>query len=273
MAFTSINVIGSASDLVSLYKVSSKTTSELTTTPTITTYTTTQTGVSLASNKTGFIDALVIAGGGGPCQHGGGGGAGGLLVLNSFPLAPGSTYDVLVGSNGGTGTNGGDSSFAGTLAKGGAGGNDGSATPGKSGGSGSGGTNGQPGGSSTQGSGTSAVSSPVLFFSAYGTTATAKGFGNLGSTGEGGAHHGGGGGGAGGTSGNRNGGPGLQLNFTGSLVYYAAGGFGGSYPTNGNGSNGAGWSASGYGMGGGSYQSTIGPAGTSGAVIVRSYNF
>jgi hypothetical protein len=273
-SFTSINIIGSASDLVSLYKISSKTTSALSTTATYTTYTSTTTGVSLTTNKTGFIDALVIAGGGGNAQHGAGGGAGGLLLLNSFPLTPGSTFDVQVGAAGSRDQNGGDSIFAGTTAKGGGGGlSDPPSGTGKDGGSGGGGNNSGAGGKSIQGSGVSAVSTPILFYSSFGTTASAGGYGNSGGAGTGADHRGGGGGGAGGQASGRDGGPGLQLSFTGTPVYYAAGGYGGSYPSSGNGSQGTGWSSGGYGMGGCANQTTTGPAGTQGVVIVRSYNF
>lgn len=272
--FTSIKVIGSSGDLATLYKVSTKSSSAFTTNQTITTYTSTVTGTSLASNKTGFIDALLVGGGGGKYQHGGGGGAGGLLLLNSFPLTPGSSFDVQIGAAGGQNQNGGDTVFAGTVAKGGGGSTgDSPKMTGQNGGSGGGGCGGLAGGISTQGSGTSAVSNPILFFSSYGTSATAKGYGNNGAT-YGGDHQGGGGGGAGGAASSRDGGPGLQLDFTGTNVYYAAGGYGGTYPSSGHGVAGTGWSSSGYGMGGCSNQNnTNGPSPTPGVVIVRSYDF
>jgi len=273
-AFTSINIIGSALDLVSLYKISSKTTTELSTTATYTTYTSTVTGTTLASNKTGFIDALLVAGGGGNAQHGGGGGAGGVLVLNSFPMSPGVAFNVQVGAAGSSNANGGDSVFAGTTAKGGGGGlSDPDSGTGKSGGSGGGGNNAAAGGASTQGSGVSAVSTPILFYSSFGTTASAAGYGNAGGSGTGAVHRGGGGGGAGGAASGRDGGPAIQLSFTGTPTYYAAGGYGGSYSTGGNGSQGTGWSSGGYGMGGCANQTSYGPAATQGVVIVRSYNF
>jgi hypothetical protein len=273
-SFTSIRVVGSTSDLVSLYKVSSKTSTAFTTVPTITTYTSTATGVSLPSNKTGFIDALLVGGGGGRAQHGGGGGGGGLVILNSFPLSPTSTFDVQVGAAGANYADGGFTLFAGVKALGGAKGNEGSNNPGFDGGCGSGGTNGGAGGRSIQGSGTAAVASPILFFSAYGTTASAQGLGNPGGPGQGANHQGGGGGGAGGTTSNRNGGPGLALDFTGTSVYYAAGGYGGTYSNQGHGSQGTGYSPSGFGMGGGTNSNdTNGTLPTQGAVIVRSYDF
>jgi hypothetical protein len=272
--FTSIRVIGQASDLVSLYKISSKTSTAFSTTPTITTYTSTATNISLTSNKTGFVDALVIGGGGGKAQHGGGGGAGGLVILNSFPLSPTSTFDLQVGAAGANYADGGFSLFAGVKALGGAKGNEASSGDGYDGGCGSGGTAGNAGGKSIQGSGTGAVASPILFFSAYGTTASAQGIGHGGGNGQGGSHQGGGGGGAGGSTSNRNGGPGLALDFTGTSVYYCAGGYGGTYNGNGHGTQGTGYFAGGYGMGGGTNDNnTNGTPPTQGAVIVRSYDF
>ena len=273
-SFTSINIIGTVGDLVSLYKISSKTTTALSATATYTTYTSTQTGISLPSNKTGFIDALIVAGGGGNAQHGGGGGAGGLLLLNSFPMTPGSTFNVQVGAAGATVQNGGDSIFAGTTAKGGGGGlSDPPSGPGKDGGSGGGGNNSGAGGKATQGSGVGAVSTPILFYSSFGTTASAGGYGNGGGAGTGADHRGGGGGGAGGAASTRDGGPGLLVNFTGTPTYYSAGGYGGTYSTGGNGSAGTGWSSSGYGMGGCANQTSLGAAATQGVVVVRSFDF
>lgn len=272
VSFTSINIIGTSGDLVGLYKVSSKTTTAFSTTPTITTYTSTTTNATLPSNKTGFIDALIVGGGGGNAQHGSGGGAGGLLLLNSFPLTPGSSFNVVVGAGGGYMVQGGDSTFAGTTAKGGGKGSDASSGPGFDGGSGSGGVSSGAPGKSNQGSGVAAISSPILFYSSYGTTATAAGYGNAGGTG-GGSHQGGGGGGAGGAANGRDGGAGLQLDFTGSSVWYASGGYGGTYNNSGHGSAGSGWSSSGYGMGGCTNSNTPGASATNGVVIVRSYNF
>ena len=273
-AFTSIKLIGAVGDLASLYKVTVKPTTSFATTSTITTYTSTQTGTTLATNKTGFIDALMVGGGGGPAHHGGGGGGGGVLLLNSFPLAPGSAFNVQVGSAGGQNTNGGDTIFAGTKAPGGGGGNSDDTGAGKNGGSGGGGVNTGPGGLSTQGTGVSAVANPILFYSSYGSVATAQGYGNIGAGGQGAVHRGGGGGGAGGSGSGRNGGPGILLNFDGTSKYYSAGGFGGTYNAAGNGSAGTGWNnaAGHYGMGGCAYSNTYGPDGTSGVVIVRSYD-
>ena len=273
-AFTSIKLIGTPGDLASLYKVSVKPTTSFATIATSTAYSSTQTGISLPSNRTGFVDALMVGGGGGPGQHGGGAGGGGILILNSFPLAPGTPFNVQVGSAGGSDANGGDTIFAGTVAKGGGGSQSGSSSSGRTGGNGGGGSGGGSGGVPNQGNGQTAIV-PIpgaLTATSYGSIATAIGYGNSGANGAGTNHQGGGGGGAGGNASGRNGGPGLALTFTGSSVYYAAGGYGGTYSGQGNGTVGTGWSASGYGMGGCANSDSPGPSGTSGVVIVRSYD-
>jgi hypothetical protein len=271
--FTSIKLIGAVGDLASLYKVSVKPTTSFSTTTTVTTYTSTQSGVNLTTNKTGFIDALMVAGGGGRAQHGGGGGGGGVLILNSFPLAPGTSFNVQVGSAGSNDTTGGDTIFAGTKAPGGGGGSSDSTTNGKAGGSGGGGVNTGAAGGTTQGTGVNAVANPILFYSSYGSVATAQGHGNIGGGGLGSAHQGGGGGGAGGPASGINGGPGLLSSFTGTPVYYAAGGYGGRHSSQGHGSSGTGWSSGGYGNGGNTNDNNYnGPQATSGVVIVRSYD-
>ena len=274
VAFTSIRVVGAIGDIASLYKVTVKPTTSFSTSPVITTYTSSVTGATLASNKTGFIDALLVGGGGGKGQHGGGGGAGGLLLLNSFPLTPGSSFNVQVGAAGSNNATGGDSIFAGTRAMGGGGGSSDSSATGKAGGSGGGGVNAGAGGAGIQGSGVNAVANPILFYSSYGSVATAQGYGTNGGAGLGGAHQGGGGGGAAGASTGIDGGPGIQLSFTGSSVYYAAGGYGGRYNAQGHGTAGTGWSSGGYGMGGCTNDNNSnGATQTGGVVIVRSYDF
>lgn len=282
--FTSLKIVGSESDLCSLFKVSVKSVTTISSTPTITTYATSQTGVTLSSNKTGFIDALLVGGGGFGGQHGGGGGGGGIVLLNSFPLSPTSPFDVTIGAGATGGANGGDTIFAGVRARGGGSHTNGSNANGTDGGCGSGGvshSNGAfSGGASTQGNGTAAMASPLLFFSAYGTSATALGVGHAGGSVTGSQQHCGSGGGGGGgigasstgstTSTNPGaGGPGYLLSW--NNTYYAAGGGGSNHNRQINGTGGTGWSSSGYGMGGNSGHSSNG-AGTSGCVVVRSYD-
>jgi len=136
---------------------------------------------SVPSGVTNLTEVLVVAGGGsgattttsgGACGGGGGGGgAGGLIFMPNYPVTPGGTITVTVGSggvhpNGETtqGVTGQDSTFGspgdpglgsgGVLtAKGGGGGgrgNSGGGQPGDPGGSGGGGGNGQTSGSATQ---------------------------------------------------------------------------------------------------------------------------
>lgn len=274
-AFTSIRIIGITKDLVSLYKVASKSTTGFSTTPTYTRVTSTQ-NLAIASNKSGIIDALIVAGGGGKSQHGGGAGAGGLIIINTFPLNPGDTYSFTVGAGGANNSPGGASIFAGIKANGGAQGNDGG-TPGATGGSGAGGGSvSLARGESTQGSGANASSAPFLFFSGYGQFATAQGYGHPGASGQGStSHDGGGGGGAGGPASGKNGGPGLALTEwdSGVTTHYAAGGFGSRHNNSTDGSPGTGWSSSGYGMGGNTHHGGFsGGNSTGGIVILRSFD-
>jgi hypothetical protein len=271
IAFTSIKIIGSQGDLVSLYKVSAKPTTGFTTTPNLTTITASSSNVTIPTNQTGFVDALLVGGGGGRNQHGGGGGGGGIVLLNSFPLTPGATSTVTIGAAGADRGNGGDTIFAGVRAVGGGyGASSNSAYDGSNGGNAGGGQNGYAG-KTTQGSGTGAVASPILFFSAYGTTASAQGIG-FDSTPPGGSdHRGGGGAGGGGTNSSSTGGPGYLLSW--NNTYYSAGGRGSNHAAQNNGSNGTGWSSSGYGMGGEStWNGVSGQLPTAGVVVVRSYS-
>ena len=171
------------------------------------------------------VDILIVGGGGGGgFRHAGGGGAGGVVVT-SATLNSG-TYTVTVG-DGGNGattqsgasnvaTDGGNSSFNGSIAYGGGAGGD-NGKVGNSGGSGGGGANGKNGGNGTTGQGN-------------------KG-GNQ-NNGAGCCHaYGCGGGGAGAAGANTsggagsNGGVGISSYITGSLLYYGGGGAGGSGST------------------------------------------
>jgi len=226
------------------------------------------------------VDVLVVAGGGGggSSYHGGGGGAGGLIYRPGFPVTPGGTVSVTVGSGGtsphpnypgpeiansNSGGQGQDSTFGTLVAKGGGGGGTYQGinpTPGLSGGS-SGGMGQGP--------------SPNTFYPNVGnaTQPTQSGdSGNYGFGTKGGGAYGdpwspgGGGGGAGGTGANGNPGPmeqgpasqsqggagGVGKAYTiadGTTSVYYAGGGGGSasqssnlnvYPVGGQGGGGAG---------------------------------
>ena len=217
-----------------------------------------------------LVETLVIGGGGGGGEaYDGGGGAGGLIYHGSeTPKTPnGAAFDLVVskvytidigagGAKGGTGTNGGNTTFSGfnittQIAIGG-----GWGQPGNSGGSGGGYGHGSgPGGAGTAGQG------------------NAGGAGTYCSPG----YPGGGGGGAGGAgapysgcTGPGAGGAGLDYSITGTSTNYAAGGgagtWQGSYAAAGGNSAGAGNNDAPDGRGGGG-----GAAGTGGdgCVIIR----
>ena len=169
------------------------------------------------------VEVLVVAGGGSGgggsgAIGGGGGGAGGIIYNTSYPVTPGTTYPVVVGTGGVgalrlKGTNGGNSQFGALVALGGgSGAADGSLL-----------FTGTPGGSGGGGSGRSGIGAP-------GTA----GQGYPGSNGATSAYYaGGGGGGAGGPatpfSGSvaGSGGPGLYFNISGTSTAYGGGGGGG----------------------------------------------
>jgi len=224
------------------------------------------------------VDALIVGGGGpGGYYAGGGGGGGGLIYTNEMRVTGGATYTVTVGAGGehatsvaAYGTNGGDSSIAGTdvsvtAVGGGAGGNgklnNQSATlAGAAGGSGGGATwSGAAAGAGTAGQG-----------NAGGTVQAGQSADSV-------KNHAGGGGGAAkpgsnasgvtGAQSSGSGGDGLQIAISGVNVYYAGGGGGGGNESNLNGGWGmAGGGGSGGGGKGGQYAgndaSAVAEAGT-----------
>lgn len=279
--FTSLTIVGKVGDVVSLYKVSGiKATSSLSSTMNMTTYSSTQTGVTLSTNKTGFIDAFLIGGGGGGCHghHGSGGGGGGVVLLQSWPLDPTKTFNVTVGGPGATRSlsNGGNTIFAGARALGGGYGATDHGQAGGNGGCGGGGGhhngNSAGAGKSIQGTGTQGLDIPVVFPSGYGNTAALVGFGFDGGQFTGSATHAGsGGGGAGGAASGMNGGSAYTLSWNGS--HYGAGGSGVRHSNNGHGSNGAHWGGPGSGAHSQSPDTNNAQTqGTAGVVIVRSYS-
>ena len=183
------------------------------------------------------VEVLVVAGGGGTgaCQyHNGGGGGGGVVHHTTFPVTPGGTVPVVVGTGGAggagpgpgnAGSNGADSIFGTLTAKGGGRGGhypDLGGAPGGSGGGGAGNGNGpsRVAGDATQ----PGTSNP-------GATVNA---GFPGGTGVSGPWAAGGGGGAGGAGTNGSGalagdgGPGVAINMLGTTVFYGGGGGGSS---------------------------------------------
>src|SRR6056300_457453 len=187
-------------------------------------------------------DLLVLAGGGGGggSYVGGGGGAGGLIQKSSYSLSA-ETYAITIGAggagspgHGGKGTNGGNTTFGGSLtAIGGGGGGACNCS--------SGNRDGINGGSGGGGS----------FYSGTPGSGTA-GQGNAGAYTTGGRNRGGGGGGARGAGGQlngegTNGGIGIQSSITGTAKWYAGGGGAG---TDGSSGETYGGSLGGSGVGG-----------------------
>jgi autotransporter-associated beta strand protein len=232
-------------------------------------------------------DLLVLAGGGGGggSYVGGGGGAGGLIQESSYSLSA-ETYVITIGAggagspgHGGKGTNGGNTTFGGSLTAIGGGG--GGACNCSSGGNRNGNNGGSGGGASfwygTPGSGTS-------------------GQGNAGASTTGGRNRGGGGGGAGGAGGlvngeGTNGGIGIQSSITGTAKWYAGGGGAGTDGTTGetyggllggSGVGGAGGAArrngndavanTGSGGGGGGGHASLSGGNGSDGIVVINYN-
>jgi len=237
-------------------------------------------------NKSGNVDALIVAGGGGgggdagQTTGAGGGGGGGFVVATSFAVAAtGLTVTIGAGGAGGSGvgTNGADSVFSSLTAKGGGGGSGVANSAGSAGGSGGGGKQGGGGGASNQAS--------------YSGTANLDGYGNSGGAGVGYGGGGGGGAGAAGQAGQEyvqgDGGAGKSNSFSGSATNYAGGGGGGGHASYtsahiGAGGSGVGGNGSrnshgadattnrgGGGGGGSGVNSHNGGAGGSGIVIVR----
>ena len=117
--------------------------------PTITYFTAVGNTVFNVPTGVSFVEVLVVAGGGGGGGLGGGGGAGGLIYKPEFPVTPGGTIPVTVGSGGAAGgsaagTNGNPSVFGTLTAVGGGVGGSWPSQPN----SGPGGTGGSGGGSS-----------------------------------------------------------------------------------------------------------------------------
>ena len=185
---------------------------------------------SLTSSYTYTINALVVAGGGAGSNGNSGGGGGGGMRTTNWTSGASVVYTIVIGQGGtkgtgGLGTDGSNSSLAGTgvpstpftSAGGGKGGRD--TTGGGNGGSGGGG-----GYQSSGGSGNTPSTSPSQGANGGAGTVTAPGY----------PGGGGGGGGASGVTGQNapsgtvsgNGGNGTQSSITGTAVYYAGGGGG-----------------------------------------------
>jgi hypothetical protein len=278
-AFTSIQVVASKNDLISLYKASTKTTTDLANPGSkyvdwlynskYTSYTV-KSGVTqtwtLPAVGVPLLDLMIVGGGGYADHHGAGGGGGGVVYLTYFPTQSNGTLSWTIG-NGGTGTSGraGDTVLNSTITAFG-GGNSQHNQAGNSGGCGAGAavhanTGAKNGGASIQT--TPSVTSP----------AAAAGYGSRGgNVGNSAQHYGAGGGGASGShfdassSNPTNGGAGhlCQIDYQ----YYGAGGGGSNHDTKVEASGGIG--TGNWGAGGNSGWNSARP-GVQGGVVLRYY--
>ena len=284
-AFTSINIVGTQGDLVSLYKAKIKATTEYTNalptfpysttaTPTIATLTS-GTSYSLPANSLPFINVVMVGGGGGGGRHGGGGGGGGnVFNLLGWPTTPTISYSVGSGTAYQSGSIGGSTTLGYIYALGGGFGADHGA------GGGVGGNGGGGGGHSGAGPGGLGVKQDSTNgFVTFSPTTVNYG-GNPGAS-AGLNTHGGAGGGAGGAGSGRQGGPGFASTITGSTVHFGSGGGGGYHSSSPGFFGGTGWTQSGYGAGGhggnadggGAPDTTEGrgTAGGNGVIVIKSF--
>jgi hypothetical protein len=285
-SFTSIQVVASKNDLVSLYKAAAKTTTNLANpglkyadwlyNSKYTSYTVkfaTSGSWTLPSVGLPLIDVNVVAGGGGAMHHSGGGGAGGVVSLSYYPVSSNGVHSYTVGTAGTGNGAGGNSTFnTNIIAIGGAGGVNNN-NNGASGGSGSGAGRQQASGNYSGGAATQttpSVSAPTTVF----------GLGHRGGNISGGSssnHHGAGGGGANGQgidTGSPNptpGGAGHLSNI--DFLYYGAGGSGSNHDTQKDAFNGGVSAAQGHGNPGqgGSSNWNFNTSGQNGIIIVRYY--
>ena len=224
------------------------------------------------------VKVLAIAGGGAGTNRGGGGGAGGFVIHNSYPVTPGGSVPLNVGSGGSgpgnttpdtaSGGDGQNTTFGSITAQGGGGGG-GHEDNGRAGGSG--------GGGGRDGGPTGTSNGPGQ----QGPSGGGTGYGNPGgaSTQPGGAN-GGGGGGAGGAGAqggasamNSNtpmysggaGGSGRADSITGSSVTYAGGGGSGADPGQTSGAGGSGGGGRGGGNAGAAQDGTANKGGGGGS--------
>jgi hypothetical protein len=230
---------------------------------------------------TGSVEVLIVGGGGGGGPSiGGGGGGGGVIYMPSVNVSADTSYSIVVGAGGASGTNGQNSTAFTAIA---AGGGTSGAFPtgvGTAGGSGGGaaGNNGPNNSTLNQGGGVSSVSTlgtnSGFIFGCSGGNMTAV---RLDTAATGYSTRGAGGGGAGpngtgkaldtdsnilgdtGQTGMGSGGIGYSSAILGTSYYWAGGGGGGAWSYNANSVGGyGGW---GGGGGGASYQGTGGQGG------------
>ena len=209
------------------------------------------------TQKTNFVEYLVVAGGGG-AQYGGGGGGG--LLTGIVSVVAGTSYTVTIGAGGAANTvgTGSNSVFGSITALGGGNGN----MPGVSGGSGGGSWNVNTGGQGTFGQGNAGGYSPASVASGGGGAGTI-GLGTTNASGYGG-----------------NGGAGIASAINGTITTYAGGGGGYGGTTAGVGGVGGGGNGSPtttpvagtVNTGGGAGGGTAGGLGTGGSgIVIVSY--
>lgn len=239
-------------------------------------HTFTENGVYSVRGRGRFVDALLVGGGasgGSTTSRGGGGSPGAIEELVSLYLPVGD-YQVTVGLGGLsvtglTGLPGGDTIFNGVTALGGAPGGGGTTAADRVGRNGPSG-----GGGGGTGSGEDALGGTGI--SGKGTRGGKGRMNSTSSLRAGGGAGGAGGPGAAGIDGGK-GGPGRQLNYDGTVRWFAAGG-GGAVPSAGQGGDGGGGAGSATGAGspgttpgsggGGGYGAS--GAGANGIVIIKS---
>jgi hypothetical protein len=301
-AFTSIDIIAPSNDLISLYKVKVKATTEFTNP--FTTYNggiasypaviTSSGNFVLPNAALPMVNVVLVGGGGGAGSghgdsHGGGGGGGGGNVVRLTAIQAVGTTGITIGSGSGTtsahqaGNNGGTTYFGNVYALGGGGGGGWNARPartgvniGNTGGGGAGGTQSSAGAGTTQTTltGLGTQGAPAFYggnaggaVTFNGTATTARGGGGAGSTsaGQDGSNNGGGQGGTGHVS----------TIGTGSWTF-GPGGYG-VQPDGGNAGNQYQGASAAYGFGG--FDTTNGHSGSgmtgagggTGAVVLRYY--
>ena len=285
-SFTRIDIVAPTNDLVSLYKVKTKSTTSFTNALTYYPYNTAATATATTYTSTALFNMpsgalplanLLLCGAGGAGGHGnhhhggGGGGGGGIVKLYEYPIYSGIQMTIGTSPSGGNAQQGGQTQFGPVYAiGGGGGGHSGAGHSGGSGANGGGGAVNTAGGAGiTQTSGTG--------LGTFGLPAYHGGFaGGAGSGGSNNHHYrsGGGGGAAGagiqGGSGQNSGGeggPGHASDIRGTTNHYGTGGGGAAY-NNHAGAN----SSADYGHGArGGNENNNNPSGGNGVIVVRYF--
>ena len=236
-------------------------------------------GTLYLPNSITNVEILVVGGGGSGGRTIGGGGGGGAVVHITNATINAGTYNIIIGQGGAVNTNdlvgnkGSNSSFAGIVAEGG-GASSSYPNNGGSGGSGGGSGADEIGVKDPIGGLSGSQSSLGGFTGTIYKNSGGDGLTRTGESGRGGYLGGGGGGGAGerGLNGNPNyngnggkGGNGIQINITGTNLYWGAGGGGAQYNSSDSGKTSRGGNGGlGGGGGGSSASGNYGSGGTNG---------